>query len=187
MHGLDNYAVGFLLVVGFKEDLQTFNFEMLCFPGLCLISPWFITLVPARGNCLRTWLWTLHPHMIWILPMVWQQEPIPQIQCFSLYLLWLALTLLSRYQQLQLGTFWKSRVLGSTPNLPETPGWNLAISFLTSPPGGSEVCSRLEISALESRTIPSHCNCGIQSPARPHPRPGKWELPRVWTKHRTIL
>lgn len=111
------------------------------------------------------------------------------VKCFSLsmYLLWLALTLLSRYQQLQLGTFWKSRVLGSTPNLPETPGWNLAISFLTSPPGGSEVCSRLEISALESRTIPSHCNCGIQSPARPHPRPGKWELPRVWTKHRTIL
>lgn len=57
------------------------------------------------------------------------------------------------------GNFLERQSPGFHPKLPETLGWSPAISSLTSPPGGSGVCSRLEISALEPRTILSHCNC----------------------------
>lgn len=58
IHGLYNYIFRFPLVVGFKGALSNFNFEMLCFPGLCFIHPLFIILdlflVPSRGNYLNT-------------------------------------------------------------------------------------------------------------------------------------
>lgn len=57
IHGLCNYTFRFPLVVGFKEALSNFNFEMLCFPGLCFAFPLFIILdlfpVPSMENYLE--------------------------------------------------------------------------------------------------------------------------------------
>lgn len=53
----NNYTFRFPLVVGFKEALSNFNFEMLCFPGLCfthaLLSILDLSLVPSSGNYLE--------------------------------------------------------------------------------------------------------------------------------------
>lgn len=58
IHGLCNYTFRFPLVVGFKEALSNFNFEMLCFPGLCFACHLFIILdlfrVPSMGNYLES-------------------------------------------------------------------------------------------------------------------------------------
>lgn len=57
IHGLYNYTFRFSLVVGFKGALSNFNFQMLCFPGLCFIQPLLITLdlflVFSRGSYLN--------------------------------------------------------------------------------------------------------------------------------------
>jgi hypothetical protein len=64
-------------------------------------------------------------------------------------------TIVSPDQQPQhhLRTYWKGEVLSPTLELPETLGWSMAISALTSPPGSSDACSRLEIIALDSRVL----------------------------------
>ena len=81
IHGLCNYTFRFPLVVGFKEALRNFNFEMLCFPGLCFAYPLFIILdlfpVPSAGNYLeisRYYVTSSGPHWTWY-PHTTKQRP----------------------------------------------------------------------------------------------------------------